>query len=70
MEVIKKIKLNFTEEEKDVINDMLKLVQEFSESEACDALDGCAPCPFKCLCDFRNQDANYIEHCLNSSFSS
>ena len=70
MEVVKKINMNFTEEEKDVINNMLKLVQEFSETEACDALNGCAPCPFESLCDFRTKDANYIEHCLNSNFSS
>ena len=68
MEVVKKIKLNFTNEEKDAINNTLRLIEEFANSEACDALDGCAPCPFKGLCDFRNQDANYIEHCLNSRF--
>ena len=70
MEVVKKINMNFTEREKDLINDMLKLVQEFSESEACDALNDCAACPFEGLCDFRTRDADYIEHCLNSNFSS
>ncbi len=66
MEIVKKITVEFTGEEQDTINRMLSIVDEFSNSDACDEIS-CHHCPFNGLCDYREGSADSIKQQLNST---
>ena len=63
MEVKKTIYVKFSDEEEKALNKVLGLVNEFTYSEACEALE-CCDCPFKNLCDY--DTAETIERKINN----
>ena len=69
MEVVKTIKLKFSDEEKEILNKTLEIVQTFKDSDACDAFDydDCQHCPFKNLCNFTT--AEDVERKINNLLS-
>ena len=62
MEVKKTVNLKFSDEEKEILNQALRLVNDFTYSDACEELD-CDYCPFKNLCDYH--EAESIERKIN-----
>ena len=63
MEIVKTINLKFSNEENEILDKALDIIKEFTNSDACDALD-CRNCPFKSLCDYYEAEA--IEQKINN----
>ena len=63
MKIVKTINLKFSDEEKEILNKALKFIDEFGDSDACEALD-CSNCPFAILCNYNSAEA--IERKINN----
>ena len=65
----KKIKIEFTEKEKEAINNFMALYKECRESKInslCDYID-CNCCPFDSLCTNNISNANEMEDHINKN---
>lgn len=67
---IKKVitkKFEFDNNEKEIINDFLKIIDDMSEK--CSDVIRCENCPFDSMCHLEFTDANVIEQIFNVYFT-
>ena len=67
MYVDKKIQIEFTEDEKEIINNFIALKSKCEDNGLCDYMVDCSYCPFDSLCTNNISNANEVEDHVNEN---